>query len=271
MTMSDRSIIAGVFTDESQAQQAMADLQNAGFSDDQIRYSVHKGGSGILDSLMGLGLGQDEANFYNNEFMNGRTVVTVKTNDRQQEVYQILQRYGAYDASRQGQTSDTAYANTAQTTGTADTQTPVPQTDYTNQTDQKVQLKEEQLNASKESVQAGEVGIHKDVVSEEKTINVPVNREEVYIERHSVDQPVAADTPISGQDEAYRVPVSQEQVNVDKQTVVREEIGLGKRTVQDNQQVTDTVRHEEARIDRSGDVNVQSDNVVDDSSTRYNQ
>lgn len=267
MTMTDRSIVAGVFTDESQAQQAMADLQNAGFSDDQIRYSVHKGGSGILDSLMGLGLGQDEANFYNNEFMNGRTVVTVKTNDRQQEVYQILQRYGAYDASRQGQTSDTASANTPQTTGTAQ----APQTNYTNQTDQKVQLKEEQLTASKERVQAGEVGIHKDVVSEEKTINVPVNREEVYIERHPVDQPVVADTPISGQDETYRVPVSQEQVNVDKQTVVREEIGLGKRTVQDNQQVTDTVSHEEARIDRSGDVNVQGDNVVDDSSTRYNQ
>lgn len=277
MAMTDRSTVAGVFTDESQAQQAMADLQSAGFSDDQIRYSVHKGGSGILDSLTGLGFGQDEANFYNNEFMNGRTVVTVKTNDRQQEAYQILQRYGGYDASSQGQTGGYAQTagstyggTTAQTTGTTYGQ--APQTGYATQGgEQKVQLREEQLTANKERVQAGEVGIHKEVVSEEQTFNVPVNREEVYIERHPVNQPVAADTPIGDQGETYRVPVTEERVNVEKQPVVREEISLGKRTVQENQQVSDTVRREEARIDRAGDVNVQGDNIVDDSSTRYNQ
>ena len=47
MAIANNSIAAGVFTDETQAQQAMADLQAAGFTDDQIRYSVHKGGSGI--------------------------------------------------------------------------------------------------------------------------------------------------------------------------------------------------------------------------------
>src|SRR5205807_4933104 len=104
MTMTDRSLVAGIFQDETQAQQAMADLQNAGFSADQIRYSVHRGGSGILDSLLGLGLGNDEANYYNSEFMDGRTVVTVKTDDRQQEAYDILRRYNAYDwSSRAGQ------------------------------------------------------------------------------------------------------------------------------------------------------------------------
>lgn len=287
MAMTDRSIVAGVFTDESQAQQAMAELQNAGFSNDQIRYSVHKGGSGILDSLMGLGFGQDEANFYNKEFMNGRTVVTVKTNDRQQQALDILRRYGGYDFKSQSQRAgtadtDTGYTaqtaqstgiayNTAQTSGATYTQAQAPQTGYTDQGGQKVQLREEELRANKEHVQAGEVGIRKDVVSEEKTLNVPVNREEVYIERHPVDQPVPADTPIGDQGETYRVPVTEERVNVEKQAVVREEIGLGKRAVQENQQVTDTVRREEARLDRSGDVNVQGDNGVDNTSTSYNQ
>ena len=85
MTFTNRSLIAGAFTDEAQAQQAVADLQQADFSDDQIRYSVHKGGAGILDSLIDLGLGQEEARYYNREFLNGRTIVTVKTTDRQQE------------------------------------------------------------------------------------------------------------------------------------------------------------------------------------------
>src|SRR5947209_6493238 len=131
MTMTDRSLVAGIFQDETQAQQAMADLQNAGFSTDQIRYSVHRGGSGILDSLLGLGLGNDEANYYNNEFMAGRTVVTVKTNDRQQEAYDILHRYNAYDwNSRSGQA-----ANYAGSSANAYTQTSRdPQANYTTDT-----------------------------------------------------------------------------------------------------------------------------------------
>ncbi len=85
---------------------------------------------------------------------------------------------------------------------------------------------------------------------------MPVNREEVYIERTPVSGTVPSDTPI-GQEETYRVPVSEEQVNVTKQPVVREELKIGKRVVQENQQVTDTVQREEAQIDRTGDVNVQ--------------
>ncbi len=286
MAMTDNSIVAGVFTDETQAQQAMSDLQNAGFTDDQIRYSVHRGGSGILDSLMGLGFGQDEANFYNNEFLNGRTVVTVKTNDRQQQALDILRRYGGYDFNSQSQRAGTAYTdtgytdqtaqstgtayNTAQPSGATYTQAQAPQTGYTDQGGQKVQLREEELRANKERVQAGEVGIRKDVVSEEKTLNVPVNREEVYIERHPVSGEVPADTPIGDQGETYRVPVSEERVNVEKQPVVREEIGIGKRTVQDTEQVTDTVRREEAHVESRGDVNVQGDNTVDNTSTNYN-
>jgi len=121
-------------------------------------------------------------------------------------------------------------------------------------------LKEEQLYAQKQQAQAGEVGIHKDIVSEEKSINVPVNREEVYIERNPVAGGTPSDSPI-GQDETIRVPVSEEQVQVTKQPVVREEINVGKRVVQDNQQVTDTVQREEARIDRAGNVNVDGKDV----------
>jgi len=226
----------------------MADLQNAGFSADQIRYSVHRGGSGILDSLLGLGLGNDEANYYNNEFMAGRTVVTVKTDDRQQEAHDILRRYNAYDwSSRAGQ-------------GVSSTGAAANAYDTTNQGARKMQLKEEQLQAQKQQVQTGEVGIHKDVVSEERTMNVPVNREEVYIERNPVSGNAPSDAPI-GQDETFRVPVSEEQVQVTKQPVVKEEINIGKRVVQENQQVSDTVRREEARVDREGDVNMEGTDI----------
>jgi uncharacterized protein (TIGR02271 family) len=247
MSTFNRSTVTGAFQNEAQAQQAMADLQNAGFSTDQIRYSVHRGGSGILDSLLGLGLGNDEANYYNSEFMAGRTVVTVKTEDRQQEAYNILRRYNAYDwSSRAGQGLGSTGAANAY--------------DTSNQGPRKMQLKEEQLLVQKQQVQSGEVGIHKEVISEERTMNVPVNREEVYIERNPVSGNVPSDTPI-GQDETIRVPVREEQVQVSKQPVVKEEINIGKRVVQENQQVSDTVRREEARVDREGDVNVEGTDI----------
>jgi len=50
--------------------------------------------------------------------------------------------------------------------------------------------------------------------------------------------------------------VREEQVSVEKRAVVTEEINLGTRQVQDTQQVSGTVRREEARIDQEGDVKV---------------
>lgn len=94
MTTTGNPIVAAVFQTEDQAKQAMQDLQQSGFSNDQIRYSVHRGGTGIADALVNLGLSQQEADFYNNQFEAGKTVVTVNTNDRQQEAYNILTNDG---------------------------------------------------------------------------------------------------------------------------------------------------------------------------------
>jgi hypothetical protein len=114
-----RPIIAGGFTDEAQAQKAMDDLQRAGFSRDQIRYSVRRSGTGITDSLEGLGLPEQEAEFYNSEFEAGRTIVTVSTNDRQQESSDILRHNGAYNFNtRSAQTADYASDTNAQQYGT---------------------------------------------------------------------------------------------------------------------------------------------------------
>jgi uncharacterized protein (TIGR02271 family) len=51
--------------------------------------------------------------------------------------------------------------------------------------------------------------------------------------------------------------VREEQVTVEKQPLVREEVALGKRPVQETKQVSDTIRREEAHIEREGDVAIQ--------------
>jgi hypothetical protein len=52
------------------------------------------------------------------------------------------------------------------------------------------------------------------------------------------------------------VPVREERVELDKQAVVYEEVGVNKQQVVQNQQVSDTVRREELRVDKEGDVNL---------------
>ncbi len=46
-----------------------------------------------------------------------------------------------------------------------------------------------------------------------------------------------------------RVPVMEEQVRVEKEVVATEEVGVGKRTVEETERVSDTVRKEEVVVD----------------------
>jgi len=54
--------------------------------------------------------------------------------------------------------------------------------------EQTLHLHEEELRVNKERVQAGEVRLGKAVVEEQKTVSVPVTREEVYLERQPGDR-----------------------------------------------------------------------------------
>jgi len=126
------------------------------------------------------------------------------------------------------------------------------------ETDSTLQLREEELQAHKQSVETGKVRIGKEIVSEQQTLEVPVTREEVTIERRPVARR-AADGAIGESNETIQVPVHEEQVSVDKRAVVTEEINVGKRAVQETKQVSGTVRREEARIENDGDVELKKD------------
>lgn len=130
-----------------------------------------------------------------------------------------------------------------------------PGTPLDDDKDQTLQLREEELTARKRSVETGEVTLSKDVVSEQRSLDVPVTREEVMIERHPVDRR-PSDRPISGSGQTISVPVHEEQVRAEKRTVVYEEVGLDKRAVQQTEHVSDTVRREELVIGKDGEVDI---------------
>jgi hypothetical protein len=56
---------------------------------------------GLIGALLGLGIPEEEAQYYENEFKQGRTIVTVRTSgESAEEARRILDEYNAYDFGR---------------------------------------------------------------------------------------------------------------------------------------------------------------------------
>ena len=66
-----------------------------------------------------------------------------------------------------------------------------------------------------------------------------------------------SDASISSE-ETIHIPVSQEEVEVNKYTVATEEISASKRQVEETQQVQETLKHEEAHVNTNGNVDIVS-------------
>jgi len=116
---------------------------------------------------------------------------------------------------------------------------------------------EEELQAQTTEREAGTVQVTKDVTEEERTLEVPVTREEVHVETHPVDE-AATDTSQAFQGGTIEVPVREEQVETRKEPRVAEELEIEKTAVQDTETVSDTVRREDVRVEQQGDTSYSS-------------
>jgi uncharacterized protein (TIGR02271 family) len=228
--------------------------------------------AGLAGMLIGLGIPRDEAEFYEGEFRAGRTLVTVKANGKGLEAQSILRRHGGYDiatrgthAGMEGKSAMAATPSHSALQGSSSANTfksseacpPASRgagkaSAITAAGHGTIQASEEELRVHKHKDQAGEVTVRKEVHTEHKTLEVPVEREEVVIERH----PVSGHQPASTQfkdGQTIRVPVSEEHVEIEKTPVVKEEVSVGKRKVQDTKRVDATVRKEEIKVENQGD------------------
>jgi len=118
-----------------------------------------------------------------------------------------------------------------------------------------VPVHEEELIPTKTVRQAGQVRVTKDVLAEEREIDVPVTEERVKVTRRTVDQ-VADTGDVSFQEESFEVPVRTEEVGVDKVVRVAEQVDIDKEAIQDTKRVTGTVRKERVDVDQGGDVDI---------------
>jgi uncharacterized protein (TIGR02271 family) len=118
-------------------------------------------------------------------------------------------------------------------------------------TDDAMTRSEEELRVGTAKQERGRARLRKYVVTEEVQQTVPVQREEVRIEREPItDENV--DQAISGpeiSEEEHEVVLHEEQPVVEKRTVPKERVRLDKETVVDEQTISEELRKEQIEAD----------------------
>jgi uncharacterized protein (TIGR02271 family) len=109
--------------------------------------------------------------------------------------------------------------------------------------EERIPLSEERLDVSKES-QEDQATITKKPVTETKTVEVPLTREEVSIERRPASDQTEAQSPIQSE-EKITIPLKREEAQVSKKPYVKEEAVIKKKAFRDTKEITEDVTSEE--------------------------
>jgi uncharacterized protein (TIGR02271 family) len=109
--------------------------------------------------------------------------------------------------------------------------------------EERIPLSEERLDVSKES-QEDQATITKKPVTETKTVEVPLTREEVSIERRPASGQTEAQSPIQSE-EKITIPLKREEAQVSKKPYVKEEAVIKKKAFRDTKEITEDVTSEE--------------------------
>ena len=118
-------------------------------------------------------------------------------------------------------------------------------------TDDAMTRSEEELRVGTETRERGRARLRKYVTTEQQTVTVPVQREEVRVEREPITD-ANLDAATSGpaiSEEEHEVVLREEEVVVDKRAVPKERVRLDTETVTEERQVSEEVRKEQIQVD----------------------
>lgn len=248
--------IVGLFHNYSDAEDAIRDLQKAGVPADRIGIGTDENG---IDGQSVEGAQQE--GFWRKiaDFFEGRDRTSDASEDSSLETRSghVLVSISALTSEQRTECEDILKAHGANVEPTIN-QNAGSKPDGL-EGGQRIQLLSEVLRVQKERVSKGEVRFRKEVVTDNQTVEVPVTREELVIDR----MPAQAGTPASeaiGSNQEIRVPLSEEKVRVEKKPIVKEEVRVGKKKVQESRQVNEQVKREELHVDREDEAGVQRPN-----------
>jgi uncharacterized protein (TIGR02271 family) len=109
--------------------------------------------------------------------------------------------------------------------------------------EERISLTEERLDVSKKS-RENQATVTKKPIKETKTVEVPLTREEVSIERRPASGQTEAQSPIQSEQE-IKIPLKREEAKVSKKPYVKEEAVIKKKAFTDTKEITEDVTSEE--------------------------
>ncbi|KHD37467.1 hypothetical protein NL50_04635 [Clostridium acetobutylicum] len=111
-----------------------------------------------------------------------------------------------------------------------------------------LKLKSEQLDIAKQWIQTEDVKAYKETSSIQKTFTIPVEREELVIEK----------IPTASHDkkEVIRIPLSEEEVNFSKHRIILEDVSIYKNQIEDVRHIEETLKKENPKIETFGNAKV---------------
>jgi uncharacterized protein (TIGR02271 family) len=122
-------------------------------------------------------------------------------------------------------------------------------------TDDAMTRSEEELQVGTETRERGRARLRKYVTTETQQVTVPVQREEVRVEREPITD-ANLDAATSGpaiSEEEHEVTLREEEPVVDKRAVPKERVRLDTETVTDERQVAEEVRKEQVEVEGDQD------------------
>jgi stress response protein YsnF len=257
--------VIGMFDTATEAQQAVHELQNNGFSQSNIDISNQGTAAtdtssfdsyrdkdddsigGFFKSLFSDN--DDDADRYSEVARRSGSIVTVhaQTSEEAQRAADILDNYGAVDVNERA--SQYGYSSAGRT------DTSIRDTDTTGKT---IPIIEENLNVGKREVETGRTRLRSWIVERPVEEKLRLREEHVYVNRTPADRPATEADFASFREGETEITERAEVPVVSKDARVVEEISFGKEVEEHEETIRGTVRKTDVDVENLDENNDDS-------------
>lgn len=250
--------VVGLFDDQSDARQALQELERAGFNQSNISF-VDRTSGRLANMLTSAGIPDQDAQIYAQGVQQGGGLIILQAlGDRDAErAADILDRFNVVDISGRTQ----GYQRMSLDRSTSSSRT--ANTNLYQGGEVAIPIIEEELHVGKREVEGGGVRVNTRV--EEVPVNeqVTLRDETVDVHRERVDRPVSQADLAAVQQGSFEVRETDEQAIVEKQARVVEEVHIKKQAEQRTENIQDTVRRTDVDVDQVQGGTVSGSNTLE--------
>lgn len=261
--------VIGLMDSKQEALKALQELSSNGFQRDAIQIMVNdkgkqelmseRGGyslvegaqtrhgflSGGTDPLIGLGVLEEDAQFYAEAVNRGGYLLSVSANDdKADEAAAILRRNGAIDIDERAKSwRQEGWKGFPQREGLS--------TAAAKERESVIPVVEEQVQVGKRQVESGNVRVYSRIVETPVQEEIRLREEHAKVERRPVDRPASEMEREAFKERSFEIRETAEEPVVSKQARVKEEVIVGKETSERTEMVRDTVRRTEVEVEKA--------------------